>query len=429
METTNCMKIKFLTLLPIVIFSTAVRGQQVPPAVSPVAPEYEAAPVLNASQLLKPSILRGPHHVVLEAVPTQGFLNQYTISSDFGMFRVRGNDLLVKRVHEIAVIAELQKVQKSDQFQRALSAAAQKPLELAADLIENPGRTVSNIGSGAKRLFKRFGEASKRVVSGDGGGVSGNDVKSVIGLEKMKRKLAADFKVDPYSDNVILQKNLESVAWAAFAGDFLIRAGTAAMSGGLGAVVSGASTSANLQGMLRDKSALDLQVSNRGLLAEQGFPVDSAERFLTNRAISPTHQTVIVHQLARLGRIPGRDEFLLLASSSQDEADALFFQRVLQLTAQYGAQVSKVEGLLTVRGMIALRAADGSLVLPLPLDYGFWTLETKGAAETVLATPLPGFEPQSRVLYITGNFSHLARTNLEAAGFRVLENVFGNLYR
>ena len=44
----------------------------------------------KASALLAPAQVRGPHHVVADAVPTPDFFHEFTITSDFGTFEADG---------------------------------------------------------------------------------------------------------------------------------------------------------------------------------------------------------------------------------------------------------------------------------------------------------------------------------------------------
>ena len=47
---------------------------------------FEELPVLNASEILRPEFLSGPHYKVREPVPTYFGANKFTIDSDFGVF-------------------------------------------------------------------------------------------------------------------------------------------------------------------------------------------------------------------------------------------------------------------------------------------------------------------------------------------------------
>src|SRR5262245_53008246 len=62
---------------------------------------FEELPELQASDILKPEFLKGPHFVVREPVPTSAGMNQFTIDSNFGVFEADGNERLLQRLKEI----------------------------------------------------------------------------------------------------------------------------------------------------------------------------------------------------------------------------------------------------------------------------------------------------------------------------------------
>src|SRR5690349_538033 len=86
----------------------------------PTLGEYEELPELQASEILRDTVLNGPNHKVREEVPTQSGANQFTIDSHFGIFTAEGNAMLVRRVDEINAIARLKEVSKTDEFTEAL---------------------------------------------------------------------------------------------------------------------------------------------------------------------------------------------------------------------------------------------------------------------------------------------------------------------
>src|ERR1051325_10803819 len=71
---------------------------------------FEELPELQASVILRPAFLKGPHFVVREPVPTASGMNQFTIDSDFGVFAADGNEMLLQRLKEIDAIARLGEV-------------------------------------------------------------------------------------------------------------------------------------------------------------------------------------------------------------------------------------------------------------------------------------------------------------------------------
>lgn len=74
-------------------------------------PVFEELPELKASEILKPELLKGPHYVVRDPVPTASGMNQFTIDSDFGVFEADGNEMLLQRlmnqIHQKTPIARI----------------------------------------------------------------------------------------------------------------------------------------------------------------------------------------------------------------------------------------------------------------------------------------------------------------------------------
>src|SRR5829696_5552622 len=107
----------------------------------------EPAPVLNASFLLTPALLKGPHHSVADAVRTQGFFHEFALSSEFGSFDALGRSQLAVLIHEIDALAALKDVSKTEVF---LTAAGQSVVNVgksAAGVVTDPSGTAKNMGS------------------------------------------------------------------------------------------------------------------------------------------------------------------------------------------------------------------------------------------------------------------------------------------
>src|SRR3954468_16679294 len=111
---TSCTMRRLLLSLGLVLIAASVflRAQE----------GDEPAPVLKASALLTPALLKGPHHSVADAVTTEGFFHQFTVSSEFGPFEALGRSQLAVRIQEIDALAALQDVSKTEVF---LTAAGQ----------------------------------------------------------------------------------------------------------------------------------------------------------------------------------------------------------------------------------------------------------------------------------------------------------------
>ena len=127
---------------------------------------FEELPELKASEILKPELLKGPHFVVRDPVPTGSGMNQFTIDSDFGVFEADGNEMLLQRLKEIDAIARLQEVSRTDEFKKSLVAAAKSPLNSARNIARDPAQAISNVPKGVMKFLGRAKETVENVGKG-----------------------------------------------------------------------------------------------------------------------------------------------------------------------------------------------------------------------------------------------------------------------
>jgi hypothetical protein len=115
--------------------------QTAPDSREPATPAsaWEIPPVFHSSQILPAHLLAGPHFRVRELAPSDGYLIHFTIDSDFGVFRCAGRTQLEQRVGEIAAIAKLVEVSKSDLFAEGLKRSVEKPIDAVKNIVHDPG--------------------------------------------------------------------------------------------------------------------------------------------------------------------------------------------------------------------------------------------------------------------------------------------------
>jgi hypothetical protein len=381
----------------------------------------EVPPVLRASEILKPEFLAGPRHRVREAVPTSSGANRYVINSDYGTFEADGNHLLEERVAEIAAIEKLKQIERSDEYAKALERAAKSPFVFAENLVKDPAKTVSDVPKGALKLIGRIGEGVKTAVEGRGGS-AGDTATSVLGVQSAKRQLAAELGVDPYSTNPVLQKELESVAWASFAGGATIKALLLPFSGGVVTAAKVASTGSDVQGLLKESSPSDLRVMNREKLLAMEVPKEMAEAFVGNAAFSPTHQTLLVAALSKLEGVKGRPDFVRAAAHlAENEQDAIFWQLTASMIAPVHAKKPLDRLVLLEGGFPVAIAKDGAVVVALHWDYACWTALAEKF--TLAIQKLGSGDKPAFSLGLSGVASPRLKKELESRGFEVRERV------
>src|SRR5690242_8219946 len=119
-----------------------------PSAPDAASSNFEELPELGASEILQPEILKGPHHLVRESVPTSSGMNQFVIDSDYGVFDAEGNEMLLRRIKEVYAIDQLKSVSRTDQFEQSLMTAAKGPYNAAKNVVQDPAGSVSSAGKG-----------------------------------------------------------------------------------------------------------------------------------------------------------------------------------------------------------------------------------------------------------------------------------------
>ncbi|HEY6070739.1 MAG TPA: hypothetical protein VIU85_05120 [Chthoniobacterales bacterium] len=384
---------------------------------------FEELPELKASEILKPEFLKGPHFTVRESVPTFSGTNQFVIDSDYGVFEADGNEMLMRRVKEVGAIAQLKDVSRTDQFKDSLAAAARGPINGAKNLVTDPANTISNVPKGIMKFMGRAGESLKNVgKKSEGKDPQGNNAERLIGYSNAKRKIAIKLGVDPYSTNTVLQKELDGIAWASFAGGFAFTAATLPISGGVGMALSVTKTSNSLENMLNEKSPSDLKIINRQALSAMGVNQSDSDRLLNNNSFSPTTSTAFVLNLQSLKGVANRAAFVRAAAEkSSSEPDALFCVLTSSLMSKLHEQ-KQLARIVMLGDFPVSIAQDGTVVLALQWDYAAWT--SRAASFTAQIQELAQQSGNKGVLVaLSGQASPRLQQELKSRGFTVQDRL------
>jgi hypothetical protein len=413
----------FLTITLGLTFSGVAQTPQ-PFEVRRAEAAFEELPELNASEILKPELLKGPHHVVRDPVPTASGMNQFTIDSDFGVFEADGNEMLLQRLKEIDAIARLREVSRSDEFKKSLVAAAKSPLNSAKNIARDPAQAISNIPKGIMKFMGRAKDTVKNV--GKGGGEDagdGNRMKDVIGYSDKKRKIALQMGIDPYSTNTVLEKELDDVAWASWAGGFTFSVATFPISGPVGAALTVTNLNSTVEELLREKSPSELEQINRATFRDMGASASDIERILHGGAFTPTQSTTFAVNLKTLKGVINRGSFVKVAAQkSTTEADALFCVYTAALMNQIHEK-TPIDRIVMLRDFPICVAKDGTIIVALQWDYAAWTAGAASFTDEV--QKLAGKSGQSGHVFVglSGQISPHLREELEKRGITVQDRL------
>jgi hypothetical protein len=377
---------------------------------------YEVPQVRSAKTFLDQKILTGPHHTVRDRVSHDGYLDRFTVDSDFGVFKVTGDAALRKLVKEIAAIAALREIKQSDVFAEAVKSAAKAPFQFAGNLIEDPVDTVAGIPSGIFRIFENVaaGVTEKHDPSED------SRLKQALFVSSWKRDFAKKFGIDVYSSNKVLQEELNSVGWAGAIGGLTVSAATAPLSGTVAVVIKTGRMADQIGNVLAEQPPSRLRIENDKILTKLKIPEKTRDAFLDHPAFTPRHDTVITLSLAALNTTQGHQKFLESALAARDEIDANLFEDIAETLAHYHANVSPIVRFDVHNGLVLALARNGAAVFAVPLDHGAWTK----TAERIFTELTQNYAASGKLeLWVTGTVSDRAKQELSARGIKLVEDI------
>jgi len=396
---------------------------QPPPQAGPLG--WEVPPPMSAQALLPPDWLTGRHHVVQDEVVNDGAQHHFVVTSDLESFPATGTSMLRTRIIESEAIAALKEARQSKVFVDALQFQVLHPFRGAKMMIMEPGRVGRSVGGGVLEFLAMPG----RFLNFESSDREDSMTKSAIGFSYLKRKLAFQFGVDPYSSNPVLQNELNELAWIAFTADLAPQFAYLFMPAGAILWMSFSATrwTSYLDEQVRDYSPGDLRAMDRDKLQKMGIKEEAIHRFFLNARYSPRHSTIITHALDELTGVDEREAFLAVATEANSDELVLFYQQVAEMMRGYHLHVSPVDRLLPMPRIPALYTKHHALVVMLPVDCLFWTSRVALVAQALTARVPIRPRIARRELWIAGNVSPRARHEFESLGWRVFEQVSAKL--
>jgi hypothetical protein len=393
---------------------------QLPIPSDAAAPKFEVPSNVRASDILPPELISGANYRVRSTVVSYGYMHTYTVDSDFGVFEVTGDFALRKLIREIRAIAQLREVKKSQAYMDGIKKAASQPLEFGANMLTDPVDTVSGVPKGIARLF---GNVKTGLTTKDSTGED-SKVEQALAVSSNKRALASRLGVDVYSSNSVLQKDLNSLAWATSLGSLTVSAALAPVGGPAVAAVSITKTAQQVSDVLKDYPPQRLREMNEQKLLAMGVPSSLTAQFLDHPSYTPTHDTVIAHSLEALSGAQGRAAFIQQALSADDEETANFFMYIAETMRGYAQKGSPIREISVYGPLVFAKAANGAVLIPLPLDYGIWT-ERASQRVPMAVSAFKAANPDVKKydVWVTGTVSKLAKEGMGKLGLQVVEKV------
>lgn len=385
------------------------------------AQAHELEPVLDATSFAPPALLSGPGFRVDPHVEIRGYMARFTLDTPVGVIHADSVEILSDRVAELPALEALDAVTHSAAFARAATDSAGSTASDLGQVLFHPLDTLTGLPAGVARYLgrrlARFGDQARRLSDraairlgtdgtkyprGDGPMSDAADVareeaatagssrkkrwhqraadelerelKRQAEFGKVRRNLARQLGIDPYTRNPYIRERLDRLAWAGAGGRLAANTAIASI-GGSGAVVLGHGR--RLNEIVWTLDADNLRERNHGRLRRHCSDELLMRQFLRRGVFTPSLQTALVDALDALQPAAGGNALLELAMTANSELEARFVVNALEMLAQALGKRARGGRLLAVGAGLAYDSVDGERVLPLPVDYLAWTGEVE----------------------------------------------------
>ncbi len=406
----------------------------------------EAEPVLRAADLVPPALLSGPGFRVDPKAHVVGYQVHFRIRTDWGDIPADSLELLAIRVAEMPALERLYGTAARAVLADTMADGVRRPIDAVGNIVREPVRTVTGLPGGVVRYFgdllkkwgrraKRLGQRVDRSVShvdspyelpdspmaaarnvpereDSGWRKAGDETARVVRGElrhgALRRALALELGIDPWTGNPLLRERLHDLAWAAVAGDVSTGQLFRLVDGGVtGALDIAGKVNRNVLELPPD----DLRVLHDEALGRWCADATLRERFLDHGTFPPTLRAMLIDALDALQPADGCEFLLDTALMAGNEAEARFVVNLVRLLARDQAFGGRF---VPVGAILAYETPQGEFVLPLPLDVLSWTPQMRGWFN---GHGLRG-HPRARVL-VGGRVTPRAARALDALGWTV----------
>ena len=368
---------------------------------------------------------QGKTYRIAEDVEMDGVHRKYVLETSDGSFTIVSDALMAVRLHEYAVLEQLNEDSGLGHFVRSFGSSALAPLRFGGQLVTSPIETAKQSAEGIGNFFDSLSTSGENKDSERGSFLGG-----VLGTDAARRDLAAQALIDPYTDFPPLARRLQELAAARGVGGLSVRGAMMAVPGGAAlpsltatttrTVIFSASSVGAAQGLqeaLRTKTAGQIMRDCREKLTALAPDAEVVEALLNNKNYTPADLLVIAVALEQIG---AKDAALFLRQSSgaSDRTSAYLNRQQAEMYAGLKRSFA-FDGFVAKDGFVLMALKDRRHLLATPADQFFWTtknrqdmraLDATLAVEKSAAKEPPTVKPM--VLVITGDYSKMARGEL-----------------
>lgn len=414
--------------------------------------KFEREPVLDAAELISPSLLSGPGWSVAPKARVVGYQARFVLRTDYGEIEAESVEMLALRIAELPAVEALHSTGASEVFARSIADAGSAKGKAVARIARDPIKTVAGIPAGVARYFgdrlrklgaraQKLGDRIDRKLTEDGdpydhaeGAMSAgraplgderawhdkprreltNLAKGELNYGRSRRAWARKLGIDPQTTNPLIRPRLDSLGWVAVAGDRSLDLGIGAIGGAAAGVLD---YSGRIHAAVWQLDPIELRARNRARISRWCRDETLLRRFLQHKSFNARLQTGLVEVVRDLEPAAGCDALLETALMAASEQEARFVVNALRLIRHHLGESARGGEIRPLGATLAFHSPDGELLLPLAVDHLSWTAQMQGFFDGSVSAITP------RTVLVTGAISLSAQRELTERGWSLVPHL------
>ena len=366
---------------------------------------------------------KGHSYRIQDQVESDGLYRTYIFETSLGKYTVIGDALMAKRLHEYSVYEKMQEDSGLEHFFGSLGSSVAAPFRFGGQLLTNPIDTTKQSLQGAGNFFDALGASVE-----NNNPERGSLVGGMLGTDQARRELAAQMKVDPFTDFPPLANRLQELAAARGMGSLSVRGTMMAIPGGAALpsmtinatrtvvyTVSSAGTAEELQIALQNKTTGQIIRDAKEKLSKLAN-AKALENFANNSNFTPTDIYAIALSLEAI-KASNTNLVLRKCADAEDSTNAYLRRRQIEIYAGMHRNLP-IDAFFESNGYLLAKLKDRRILLAMPADHVLWTERNKQEftdLQNNLRDQLSKNPPKTnmdKMLVVTGEFSVLAKAEL-----------------
>lgn len=358
---------------------------------------FDVPGALKASDVLPADLIKNEYFSVRDEVTWFDGLNEFTVDTEYGSFKIWGEPMLRVRLHEFIAWSTLNEISTTEAGAKAIGDIL--IVEPAEDLLmafSHPILTIKGVPQGISRLFTRVIDNIDEVVEAltdnkdeDPGKLNrheGDDTsrltktaEALIGVNSSYRRMAEETGVNPYTTNVALREQLERVAKV----DAVLRSSTKLLKPKTPEKIN---VLVKVSKWVYKDSWRELVEHNRKSLSELGLSPELTEQFLLHDFINLSLATVIVESLNELTDVEDRSNVIKQAMLLETESEAVWFAESVLMAQWFHKNEAPLARMLFETLVPVGLTKDGRVIVFSSADIAYWDESTALIASQFTST-------------------------------------------